>query len=599
MVAVARLSLVARASVCALAPVLLFACGGDQTAGPAGTTHAGGSSGSTATGGQGGLGFGAGGSGPVNPFDGCSEDGTAVVDAEGNVLATCQPDELCAGGECLPACQAAETRRSSVGCDYLAVHMDALKPFGEGCFAAFVANLSPVAATVALSYDGSTLDLGPHAAIPKGTGQGLSYEPFDPAVGVPPGEVAILFLGGNAFPTCPLPPAVPSGSQIAGTGRTHAFRIRTGMPVVAYQMLPYGGGIGNSWITGATLLLPTSVWDGNYVGVNAYALSEHVTVVPPSLDLAAKEDGTTVTILPKVAIEGGPDVPAAGPDQPASYALDAGEVLQLSQLAELTGSPIAADKPIGLWAGHVCMTIPKDMMGSCDHGEQQIPPIRALGREYVAVPHEPRDVPVPDEPIWRLVGVVDGTTLAFEPEVGGPTKLDLGQVVEFASAEPFVVRSQDADHPFLLMGHMSDSHPSPPPNITMGAIGDPEAVRITPPAQYLRRYVFFVDPTYPNTYLAVVRERGSDGFADVTIDCAGALGAWQGVGAAGDYEWTRFHLVDAWVPAGACGTGRREMSSKEPFGVWVWGWGADVSYAYPAGEGVELINEVEVPPIPK
>jgi hypothetical protein len=49
------------------------------------------------------------------------------------------------------------------------------------------------------------------------------------------------------------------------------------------------------------------------------------------------------------------------------------------------------------------------------------------------------------------------------------------------------------------------------------------------------------------------------------------------------------------------------MSSAEAFGLWVWGWGtpetdpvftANVSYGYPAGEGLIPINEVVVSVIP-
>jgi hypothetical protein len=144
--------------------------------------------------------------------------------------------------------------------------------------------------------------------------------------------------------------------------------------------------------------------------------------------------------------------------------------------------------------------------------------------------------------------------------------------------------------------------------------GDPEFVNVIPAKQYLSSYVFFTDPTYPETNLVVVRKRGEDGFADVTLDCAGVLGGWTALGA--DYQLTRVDLVrHDFQPQGGCNTGRREMSSELPFGVWVWGWGGPetqpatgclesepsftcyVSYAYPAGEGLVIINDVELPEI--
>ena len=67
---------------------------------------------------------------------------------------------------------------------------------------------------------------------------------------------------------CPVPAALGTGVQVHGTGVGTAFHITTDMPVVAYQMLPYGGGAAAA--TGASLLIPTSAWQTNYVAVSAY-----------------------------------------------------------------------------------------------------------------------------------------------------------------------------------------------------------------------------------------------------------------------------------------------------------------------------------------
>ena len=62
---------------------------------------------------------------------------------------------------------------------------------------------------------------------------------------------------------CPVPAAIGTDAQISGNGFGKAFHIMTDLPVVAYQMLPYGGG--KAAATGASLLLPTSAWGTNYV----------------------------------------------------------------------------------------------------------------------------------------------------------------------------------------------------------------------------------------------------------------------------------------------------------------------------------------------
>jgi hypothetical protein len=150
----------------------------------------------------------------------------------------------------------------------------------------------------------------------------------------------------------------------------------------------------------------------------------------------------------------------------------------------------------------------------------------------------------------------------------------------------------------LLFNYMTGS------TVVSSGYGDPDFVRSVPPGQYLDRYVFFTDVTYPETNLVVVRRHGG---ADVTLDCAGVLGGFTPIGAS-QYEYARVDLVrHDFAPQGGCNTGRREMSSADPFGLWVWGWGtpetatytADVSYGYPAGERVAPINGVSVPPIPR
>src|SRR5260221_5567699 len=74
--------------------------------------------------------------------------------------------------------------------------------------------------------------------------------------------------------------------------------------------------------------------------------------------------------------------------------------------------------------------------------------------------------------------------------------------------------------------------------------GDADFVRVVPSAQYLSKYVFFTDPTYPETNLVVVRKRQDDGtFADVTLDCAGVLDGWTNVDGSGVYQFTRIDLV--------------------------------------------------------
>lgn len=527
----------------------------------------------------------------------CSQDFHSVIGCQGQTI-ECTGTQACNAvlGICTDACQAAKDGKQAVGCEYYATPMD---QDSQGlCFAAFIANTWNTPAHIDVTIPGASLPpIETFARIPSGAGPSLTYAPFDPVAGLAPGQVAILFLAGTttSLVPCPVQPATSTGGQVFhGTDIGTSFRIAADVPVVAYQINPYGGGA--AAVTGASLLLPTSVWARNYVAVTA-GLKD---LYGPSMNIIAAEDDTQVVMLPKAAITGGGKLASGAANMPYTFTLAKGQQAQFSQVADLTGSIIQSSKPIGFMAGHPCVRVPFSV-SYCDHAEQMVPPIKALGSEYVGVMARPRVAG--DMATWRLIGVVDGTQLTYSPNVGGPTGLAAGQKAEFVTDKPFHVESQDKDHPFMLFTYMTGSKWSQLANTT--GYGDPDFVISVPPQQYLRDYVFFADPTYPETNLVVVRAPGaSSGFDDVTLDCAGPLTGWQPVG---EYEWTRIDLIrHDFVGQGNCTTGRHTITSKSPFGLWVWGWGtpettpstANVSYGYPGGMNVLPINPVVIQPVP-
>jgi hypothetical protein len=555
------------------------------------------------------------------------------------VVQTCPDDQGCGPKGCEPACQSATDNQSNVGCEFYSVDPDIISEGRGGCFAAFIANIWDEPVTISVDRAGTSFDLSGFARSVSGSGPTVSYAPLSGGQ-LLPGQVAILFLAQSGFQACPSGVTAAyagTDSNVDGTGLGQAFHITTNLPVAAYDIYPYGGAAAQA--TSATMLLPTAVWSVNYVAVNAYHASALVEydageVGWPSLAMVAEADGTNITINPKVSIVGGNGVAGAEAGSPAVYTLNAGSVLQIRQPEELTGSVILADKPIGLWGGHSALNIP-DNTQAADSAHQQIPPIQALGHEYVAVRYRGRSVVqgadggVPDgavldgdggleeAPPWRLVGVVDGTTLTYDPPVppdGAPTTLNLGDLVEFNATGPFVVTSQDTKHPFYMSAHMTGGadHYTTYLSIKLTGDGDPEFVNVIPPEQYLSSYLTFTDPTYPDSELIVVRTKTATGFEDVKLDCAGVLSGWSPVGVGGKYEYVRADLVEGNYQAqGACNNGPHSLSSSAPFGVTVWGWaesvlsatmkgaGGYVSYAYPGGATIKSVNSVVVSPITK
>ena len=175
--------------------------------------------------------------------------------------------------------------------------------------------------------------------------------------------------------------------------------------------------------------------------------------------------------------------------------------------------------------------------------------------------------------------------------------------------------SQDAAHPFFFRRYMTGGaygrgHTG---RREQDGRGDRRFRDAVPPQQCLDTYVFFTDPTYPETNLSIVRGKAPDGtFHDVTLDCAGTITGWQAVGT-GTSSTRRADLVTGnFERVGSCNNGRHVIQSTAAFGMTVWGWGSAatggqptvqppfysqyVSYGYPAGASVPPINTVVVPP---
>jgi hypothetical protein len=548
---------------------------------------------------------------------GCSSDLHHVLDCDGNVMKTCDPSQGCSKGQCVAACDSAKENQSTLGCDYYTFETN--DSFRRGaCFAAFVANTWNAPVKIEVERAGVKLNVADFARIPSGSGATMTYAPL-PNGELPAGQIAILFLAhtpGNSI-ACPggVTPAYTgqdTGGQqgLHGTMRGQAFHVSTSAPVVAYDIWPYGGG--STAVSGATLLLPTSAWGTNFIAVQPWSRS-HGT---PEIAFIAQEDGTAVTISPTANITSENGIPGAARGVPTTYNLARGEVLQLyaNEATELTGSPIQSTKPIALWGAIPCHDLYNP---ACDAAHQQIPPVKALGWEYALVKYRDRVAGANEDPPWRFVGAVDGTTLTYEPAApaGAPTTLSSGQLVTFRASGPLVVKAQDDKHPFYVSAHMTgcfDSKVGAYSGVN-GCAGDPEMVNVVAPDAYLDRYVFFTDPTYPETNLVVVRRKAASGFKDVTLDCAGVLTGWRPVGSSGKYEYTHVDLVTGkFAKVGSCDNGRHEIKSDAPFGVTVWGWGSKhsnvapnaffseaCSYAYPAGMSLKPITTVVVPPLPR
>jgi hypothetical protein len=320
--------------------------------------------------------------------------------------------------------------------------------------------------------------------------------------------------------------------------------------------------------------------------------------------VVASQDSTIVQLNPTVALPAGTGVTAAPTATTTTYALNAGQYIQWQDSGDMAGSVITSNHPVAFTGGtgYLCRSSATSTGDSCSTAHQQIPPVSALGWQYVAPPYATRMASLAPESItYRLVGTVAGTTLSYTPDIAAsgaaaPTTLGVGQVSEFETTVPFIVSSQDEMHPFYLGQYMAgcDFTTGSPSRPGGGCLGTSAFVNILPPAQWLSSYVFFTDPTYTTTNLVVVRAADANGmFSDVTVDCLGTLTGWQAAGDGARYQITNADIQRD-TPVGSCVNGRHTATSHGTFTVMVWGLANATSYAYPAGGNLGKINPVVI-----
>src|SRR5690606_37030209 len=203
----------------------------------------------------------------------------------GQVVKTCGPDMACLNGACSDdPCAAAAASRGGHGCEFWALkpelHSSGTTLF-DPCFAVLIANTWDAPVHLAVRREGTTFAETGFIRVPQGSGQNLTYAPYDPATGLAPGQLAIAFLSDyidssleGKHEGCPVPPALDDLDVMTGTGRGQAFAIEADRPVGAHSIFPYGHA--GYRAASASLLLPASSWGTNYLAINPYRAASPV-----------------------------------------------------------------------------------------------------------------------------------------------------------------------------------------------------------------------------------------------------------------------------------------------------------------------------------
>jgi hypothetical protein len=420
--------------------------------------------------------------------------------------------------------------------------------------------------------------------------------------------------------------------------RASAYHLVSSIPVTVYQFnaLEYqgqGGPAGKDWslclgnaicaLSGgpvgcfsftndASLLLPSTAMTGNYrvatqagylattdAGATEYEEGGYFVVT-------ATEDDTSVTIgLSSTAtVVAGTGVAATGPGGTLTFALDAGDVVEImgagGASVDLSGSLVQANKPVEVFAGMQCAEQPWGAP-ACDHLESSVLPAETLGKDYVVtVPTSPHAKLVGH--VVRFYGNVDGTVLTYSPSQppGCPSTLDAGQAVEctgtpscpyedisghaetaFCVTETFEVTGthEFAVSSFMLGGSVVDGKDSP------NSQGDPSMSPMVTTEQFRTSYIFLAPTDYAESFADVVIPVGTS----LTLDGTPVYSTPVPVNA--NWSVIRLELTNSGKD------GAHILEGTNAFGVQVIGYGAYTSYQYPAG--LDLVPISPAPPVLK
>jgi hypothetical protein len=550
----------------------------------------------------------------------CEPDGQSRVPVD-----TCDGERgfACRGGVCTQLCDEARRKKSNIGCEYWPVDLDnAVTVQGNAAlqqFAVIVSNPQPdLAARVTVEED-----------IAK-PGEPANIRVIGTAsVGVR--RLEIFKLGPKEVDGSG--PDVPnSGTHTALT--RGAFRIRSDVPIVAYQFNPLENV--SVFSNEATLLLPTPALGASG---RAYVVAGWPQTIARSEDPATNFGSDLRAFLSIVGtsantevrlkttariVPGGPFPTGVAKGETVSAVLQPFEVLNLETgdfNADFTGSIIDTTAPIAVYVGSEASDAPffASLAGrACcaDHLEEQVTPLRAVGSRYVLgrMPNRTRALigagaavtAFPEPELYRVVATtadpVNITTTLPAPWNAFTLRSE-GANVTIPADQDFVLT---ADKPVIVADVQVSQEAA---GVVRGLPGgDPSLTFVTPIEQWRNEYILLTPDKYAFDFLVITAPFGATVFLDgLPIDgtvCEAAPGDGLTAEARGAKDppfvvyrcQLSFPVIDPQAAApnnltpGRQNDGVHRVQSDFAVGVLVYGFDSFVSYAYAGGTELVDIN---------
>jgi hypothetical protein len=559
----------------------------------------------------------------------CTSDGAGL---ETDELCDTGGGVACRSGACVNLCGEAAKVKSNVGCEYWAADLDNanINPTSNAAaqqYAVVVSNPQPdVSAHVSIELDDA----------PRG---GASLPRVVAAADISPNNLRVFKLGPREVD------GSAEGSFDTGPGTAHtrqAFRVRSSVPVVAYQFNPLDNV--NVFSNDASLLKPVEaltmtpgVSELAYVVVGWPQTIAHTndpdTNFNPAdpidlrafLTIVATRSLTKVRVTTATSTVAGEDIPSLDAGEMLERELLPFEVLNLETATfggDFTGSLVEADQPVVVFSGAEAADAPyfeklADRACCADHLEEQLDPIRTAGTSFIAA-HGPnrsravaaagRDIAVVEEPeFYRVVAVSNEGPTHITTTLPDPDAvLELpgrGAHLDLRSERDFMVST---DRPVVFASIQASQDACGVARPLPG--GDPSLVIVPPVEQYRRDYVFLTPDKYAFDFIVIMAPAGADVLLDgrpideyeCLREAADGLTEAERGGPDAPAFVTRcqlsFPLIDPYLPpeeavsSGDQNDGVHRVQSDESVGVLVYGFDERVSYGYAAGTQLEAIT---------
>lgn len=524
------------------------------------------------------------------------------LDGSGYETSNCDPELglTCqsALGTCSGPCAPENLSRSYIGCEYFPTVTSNGGLFSGFSFAIVIANTSPEEATITVRRKDQVIVQ--EAVAPKSL----------KTIKLPWVEELRNDIS-NASTIADLDKIMQS-ELIAGG----AYHVKSTRPVTVYQFNPLefqikdpggcpklGSPDCNSYTNDASLLLPINALGNEYFVASAPPLisaqglfPKQYVQLPGFVAITATSDNTNLTVTSSSYIRSGTGIPEMTPGGKQSFTLQRGDVIQLlsgkvpdakvqgcqsnvsgsdfctsSKEYDLTGTLLAADKPIMVIGGHDCSRTPYNK-AACDHLEESMFPTNTLGTDVlVTAPQAVKTAASgdgkPDQYMLRVLSAVDGNAISVDPPIAPSGMLNRGQYADIPLTNQDVMVK--ATGPILVAQYMLSADQVDPGNSgTPQSQGDPSFSLGIPSAQYRDEYTFLAPESYKQNFVNIAAPTNSvvvlDG-QEITIN-------GPPVGNTG------FSVLRKKITGGA-----HTATSTQPFGIVVYGYGQYTSYMYPGG----------------